>query len=219
VIRRLEDIYNVRPFNQQTAQSLTELYLLVNACQPRTILELGAGTRSSTLALAAATATLSSKCKIYSLDISPISFQEFRTQHFSDLKFGPVTDIQENAVNFLIPAKWKRPLFILYDAHDDDIPGSIISSHAIDHWFPHLSGQVVAVHDCSVFSADYAESFANHYTDAVHFSGRRVVGFREVTPLVRWMNDRRVDLHRPGDELKELGFEGHDSSLIYFLVP
>jgi hypothetical protein len=68
VIRQLEDIYNVRPFPHQTAQSLTELYLLVLALRPRTIFELGAGSRSSTVALAAASATLR-KCTIYSLDI------------------------------------------------------------------------------------------------------------------------------------------------------
>ena len=219
VIKKLEDIYDVRPFNQQTVQSLTELYLLVSALQPRTILELGAGTRSSTLALATATATLSRECTIYSLDVSPIPFQAFRTTHFPGLTCGQVIDIQQNAVNFLIPTKWKRPLFMLYDAHDGDIPGSIISSHAINHWFPELKGQVVAMHDCSVFSADYGGSFADHYTEAVHFSGRKVVGFPELKALVGWMNDGHVDLCRPGDELQKLGFEGHDSSLIYFVVP
>jgi len=219
VIRRLEDIYGVRPFNQQTAQSLTELYLLVSAVRPRTILELGAGTRSSTLALAAATARLWRPCIIYSLDISPIPFKPFTKQNFPKLRFGPVIDIQENAVNFMIPASWKRPLFMLYDAHDCDIPGSIISSHAIDNWFPQLSGQVVAVHDCSVFPADYDRTFEEHYTEALHFSGRKVVGFPEVIPLIGWMNHRGVDLCRPGDELKRLGFEAHDSSLVYFVAP
>src|SRR5262245_45252233 len=58
VIARLEDIYQVHPFNQQTAQSLTELFALVQATQPRTIFELGAGSRSSTLALSLAVARM-----------------------------------------------------------------------------------------------------------------------------------------------------------------
>ncbi len=219
VIGKLEDIYKVRPFNHQTAQSLTELYLLVLALQPRTIFELGAGSRSSTLALAAASAALPRECEIYSLDISPVPFKAFANQHFPDLKFGPVTDIQQNAVKFFIPANWKYPLFMLYDAHDEDVPDSIISSHAIAHWLPRLSGQSVAVHDCSIFPANYAGSFASHYTEAVHFSGRKVVGYAETAPLVAWMNQWQVDFCRPGDELQALGFEGHDSSLIYFRVP
>ena len=219
VIRKLEEIYGVRPFQHQTAQSLTELYLLVLALQPRTVFELGAGSRSSTLALAAASATLSRECRIFSVDISPIPFKAFVDQHFPGIRFGPVTDIQQNAVNFLIPGRWKFPLLMLYDAHDDDVPNSIISSHAIAHWLPRLSGQVVAMHDCSVFPANYTGSFASSYTEAVHFSGRKVVGFAETAPLVAWMNERQVDFCRPGDELQELGFEGHDSSLIYFTVP
>ena len=218
VIRQLEDIYNIRPFPHQTAQSLTELYLLVRALRPRTIFELGAGSRSSTVALAAASATLR-KCRIYSLDICPTPFKGFADQYFPALKFGPVTDIQQNAVEFLIPGAWKFPLLMLYDAHDDDLPNSVISSHAITRWLPRLSGQVVAIHDCSVFPADYAGTFASSYTEAVHFSGRKVVGFAETAPLISWMNERRVDFCRPGDELQELGFDGHDSSLIYFRVP
>lgn len=219
VIRKLEDIYNSRPFPQQTAQSLTEMYLLVLALQPRTIFELGAGSRSSTLALATASATLPHECRTYSLDISPVPFEAFKNQHFPDLKFGPVTDIRQNAVTFSIPAEWKYPLLMLYDAHDGDIPDGIISSHAIAHWFPRLSGQFVAMHDCSIFPANYTGSFASHYTEAVHFSGRKVVGFAETAPLVAWMNQRKVDFFRPGDELQALGFEGHDSSLIYFRAP
>lgn len=218
VIRKLEEIYGVRPFQHQTAQSLTELYLLVLALRPRTIFELGAGSRSSTVALAAASAILR-KCRIYSLDICPTPFKAFADQHFPAVKFGPVTDIQQNAVEFLIPDAWKFPLLMLYDAHDDDVPNSVISSHAIAHWLPRLSGQVVAMHDCSVFPANYTGSFASSYTEAVHFSGRKVVGFAETAPLVAWMNERHVNFCRPGDELQELGFEGHDSSLIYFTVP
>jgi hypothetical protein len=59
VIGRLEEIYQVRPFNQQIAQSLTELLALVQAVRPRTIFELGAGTRSSTIALSLAAAQMS----------------------------------------------------------------------------------------------------------------------------------------------------------------
>ena len=56
VIAKLEDIYDIRPFDAQSAQSLLELWLLVVTIRPRTMFELGRGMRSSMIALTLAAA-------------------------------------------------------------------------------------------------------------------------------------------------------------------
>src|SRR5262245_51325463 len=151
IIARLEDIYQVRPFNQQTAQSLTELFALVQAMKPRTIFELGAGSRSSTLALALAAARMSTKPPIFSLDVAPVDFRSLARTHFPELRFAKVHDIPMEATRFSIPHKWDHPIFMLYDAHDDDLPGVKIFPHARATWFPAMPDAVIAVHDCSVY--------------------------------------------------------------------
>src|SRR5688572_4278166 len=103
IIARLEVAYQVRPFNQQTAQSLTELFALVQATQPRVIFELGAGSRSSTLALSLAAVRMSPKPPIFSLDVAPVDFQSLTTTHFPDLRFAPVHDVAMEATRFIIP--------------------------------------------------------------------------------------------------------------------
>ncbi len=218
-ISRLESIYNVRPFNQQSAGSLLELYLLTLAITPKTIVEIGTGTRSSTLALALAAGQLTTPSTIYGIDISPGDFGKLTRTYFPDFRFGRVNDLSLNLADFDIPADWDRPLLMLYDAHDNDIPGVVISSHAIAHWFPKLQGQVVMVHDCSVYPADQVLHLDGEHVSARHFSGRQVAGFFEVEPIVQWMNANSVPLNCPGDELVDLGFERLDSSLIYFSVP
>ena len=52
IINDLENIYSKRPFDQQNAASLLQLWLLVNYVRPRSIFELGTGSRASTIALA-----------------------------------------------------------------------------------------------------------------------------------------------------------------------
>ncbi len=108
---------------------------------------------------------------------------------------------------------------MLYDAHDGDLPGVVISKHAITRWFPRLAGQTIAVHDCSVRASDDGIDYPPPHVKAVHWSGRAVIGYAEVVPLVSWMNRERIDFWRPGDELETLGLPGQDSSLIAFTMP
>jgi hypothetical protein len=219
IIGKLEDIFDVRPFNQQSAQSLLEMYLLVKATRPKTIIEIGCGTRSSTVALGIAGAELENDCTLYGVDIAPSDFQSFSKTHFPDLSFCRVVDIPTDATKFTIPDSWKRPILMLYDAHDGDIEGSVISTHAVSQWFPKLSGMTVAVHDCSVVPGDWNQPVEKTHRVAQHFSDRKIVGFGEVLTLVDWMNSNRVDFYRPGDELTEMSFDGGGSSLIYFIAP
>jgi len=221
VIRKLEFIYGLHPFNQQSVQSLVEMFLLVNAYSPRSIVELGAGTRSSTIALSSAAAALP-RCQVLSIDINPGCFHAFACKHFSEFEFAPVNDMQMNIADLAYNNPIRslpRPIFLLLDAHDDDIPGVKVFDNVRDHAFPILSKQLVAVHDCSVFPSDADPAVPRTHVKMRHFSGRILVGYGEVIPLVEWMNRMQVDFHRPGDELLSLGFPGNDSSLIYFSIP
>jgi hypothetical protein len=214
VISKLEDIYDRRPFNQQTTQSLTELFLLVKILNPSTVFEVGCGTRSSTIAL-----SLPLNAPVYSIDISPVDFDALMKTNFPGLSYSPVRSIATNAVDFKIPKEWKGPIFTLYDAHDDDLPGVKIFEYALKEWFSRLRGSVVAFHDCSVSDhlIEYPASSTHH--SARHFSGRYINGYGEVIPMVEWMNKNEIDFYRPGDDLKALGFGGHDSSLICVGIP
>lgn len=215
IIARLEDIYQIRPFNQQTAQSLTELFGLVQAAQPRTIFELGAGTRSSTLALSLAAAQMSPSPPIFSLDVAPVSFRTLTKRHFPDLRFAPVHDITMEATRFRIPDQWTHPIFMLYDAHDDDLPGIKIFPHAARLWFPVLSGALVAVHDCSVYPEPQTD-LAPHYHQAVYASDVTLVGYGEVPDLVAFLREQALPLGLPGREMETLQVGGEGTSLVYF---
>jgi hypothetical protein len=217
VIRKLEDIYDIRPFGAQSAQSLLELWLLVVTIRPRTVFELGCGMRSSTIALALAAAEVP-ECRVCGVDIAPIDFPRFASQHFPDLRFGPVVDTAVEATAFEIPDQWPRPILMLYDAHDGGVPGKIISRHAIAKWFPKLAGQTVAIHDCLVVSPDFVLP-TERFAKAMHWSGRCIAGFGEVQHLVEWMNREHIDFWRPGDELEQLILAGSDSCLIALTLP
>ncbi len=217
VISRLESVYNVRPFNQQTAQSLTELFALVQAVRPRTIFENGAGSRSSTIALAMAAAQLSPPPTILSIDIAPVPFDSFARTHFPDLQFGPVHDIAIEATQFQIPEGCAPPVFMLYDAHDDDLPGIKIFPHARRAWFPTLRGAVVAVHDCSVYPEP--QIGLDSYCQAVYRPGVTLVGYGEVPQLVEYLQEKAIPLELPGAEMQVLGIGGEGTSLVYFQLP
>jgi hypothetical protein len=218
IIARLEEIYQVRPFNQQTAQSLTELFALVQAMQPRTIFELGAGSRSSTLALSLAAARMSTRPPIFSLDVAPVDFQSLATTHFPELRFAPVHDITMEATRFSIPLKWDHPIFMLYDAHEDDLPGVKIFPHAKTGWFPAMPGAVIAVHDCSVYPELQAD-LPQPYHQAVYAPDVTLAGYGEVPGLVEFLHEKALPLGLPGREMELLGIGGEGTSLVYFRLP
>jgi hypothetical protein len=218
VIGRLEEIYQVRPFNQQTAQSLTELFALVHAVQPRTIFELGAGTRSSTIALSLAAAQISPHPSIFSLDVAPVDFPSLTQAHFPHLRLAPVHDVALEATRFRIPTTWEHPMFMLYDAHDDDLPGIKIFPHAKTAWFPAMPGAVIAVHDCSVYPEPQTE-LAQYYHQATYAPDITLVGYGEVPGLVEFLRQKGLLLGLPGKEMDALGIGGEGTSLVYFRLP
>lgn len=214
VINKLEEVYNIKPFNQQSAQSLTELYLIAKCVEPKTIIELGCGTRSSTIALTVAAQEISD-CTVYGVDISPVNFPSLMEKHFPEVKYTRPIDFSINAVDFEIDPSWKKPILFFYDAHDDDIPGVKIFPYAQEHWFPHLENQILVIHDCSVSDDPCVDS--DHYA-AQHFSGKYIKGFKEVIPMTEWLNSLRLPFYRPNDELNMLGLAERDTSLIYVLL-
>ena len=218
IIALLEDIYQVHPFNQQTAQSLTELFALVQATLPRTIFELGAGSRSSTLALSLAAARMSTRPPIFSLDVAPVDFPSLTTRHFPDLRFAPVHDIAMEATQFSIPRKWDHPILMLYDAHDDDLPGIKIFPHARTAWFPAMPGALIAVHDCSVYP-ELQPNLPEPYRQAVYAPDVTLAGYGEVPGLVEFLHQKALPLGLPGREMESLGIGGEGTSLVYFRLP
>jgi hypothetical protein len=218
VIAQLEEIYEVRPFNQQTAQSLTELFALVQACKPRTIFELGAGSRSSTIALALAAQGLAHRPPTFSIDVAPVDFRSFSRTHFRRLRLAPVHDIATEATRFRIPKEWQHPILMLYDAHDDDLPGIKIFPHAMSAWFPSMSGALIAVHDCSVYPAPQ-QGLADFYHQAVYAPEITLVGYGEVPGLVEFLREQALPLGLPGREMEALGIGGEGTSLVYFRLP
>jgi hypothetical protein len=210
IISVLEEHYNIKPFSQQTAQSLTELFLIVKILKPSTIFELGCGTRSSTIALSQA---IEKGC-LYGIDFSPVNFDELVNKSFPGMIHAPVIDHTMNAVDFFVPKTWERPIFTLYDAHDDDLPGIKIFPHAEKMWFPELKNSIVAFHDCTITDQLIIyPSESDHYSSK-HFNGRYISGYGESVSLTKWMNKSKIDFYRPGDDLTKLGFTGNQSSLI-----
>ncbi len=195
------------------------MFLVTLAIQPKTIIEIGTGTRSSTLALALASSLLPSPCTVFGVDIQPVNFNELIHNHFREFKFGKVENIITDLTKFFIPETWERPLLMLYDAHDFDLPGSIISTHALHNWFPDLASQVVMIHDFSVVSADREYTLDSEHISADHHSGIRIVGYHEVNPLIQWMNKKKIPLDDPLSDLYDLGFNDLSSSLLCFNVP
>jgi hypothetical protein len=218
IIGRFEDIYDVRPFNQQTAQSLTELFALVLATRPRTIFELGAGSRSSTVALSMAAAHMPEPPALFSLDVAPVDFPSLAARHFSDLRLAPVHDIAMEASRFQVPRTWQHPIFMLYDAHDDDLPGIEIFGHARTSWFTAMPGAVVAVHDCSVYAEPHP-NLPRPYHQAVYAPDVTLAGYGEVPGLVGYLHDNALALGLPGREMDQLGVGGEGTSLVYFRLP
>jgi hypothetical protein len=215
IISVLEEHYNMKPFNQQTAQSLTELFLLVKTLKPVTIFELGCGTRSSTIALSKA---LEKGC-LHGIDFSPVNFDELVSKAFPGMIHAPVIDHAMNAVDFFIPKNWERPIFTLYDAHDNDLPGIKIFPHAKEKWFPELKGSIVAFHDCTVTHHLLTFPLGSDHYSSKHFSGRYISGYGESISLTEWLNKNNFDFYRPGDDLEKLGFPGDQTSIICVEIP
>jgi hypothetical protein len=211
VIARYEDIYNIHPFSQQSGQSLTELYLLVKAFSPKTIIELGCGSRSSTFALSVAARELGD-CNLFGIDINPVDFPSLMKRHFSHISYTAPQDIKVDASTFLLDDLLKPPVLLFYDAHDGDLPGVNISNHAIHNWFPKLKGQLIAFHDFSVAVDPQVDS---SHVASQHFSGRYLKGYAEVISLTEWMNSQHIQFFRPAEELAQLGLIDTGSSLIY----
>jgi len=160
----------------------------------------------------------SSPRPIISVDVNPSDFTQFAATHFPELRLAQVTDVCAEATAFRIPTNCGARVLMLYDAHDDDLPGIKIFPHARDVWFPAMPGAVIAVHDCSVFPQPQTnlESF---YHQAVYDADVTLVGFGEVPGLVQYLREQRLGLGLPGREMETLRVGGEGTSLVYFHLP
>lgn len=222
ILSKYESVYN-RKQAEQNVYSLTALYLLVKIIKPKTILEVGCGLRYSTIALSLAAAELNYDLKIFGVSIDMSNFNAFMVLNFPDMKYVPVTDFQMNAIDFSIDDKWEKPIFVFYDAHDDNKLGKI-SHHAINNWFPKLSNQYIALHDFGV-SCNTTDSIAEGQVSKAHFSGQILYGYPEAPVFVDWMNKNTVRFSQVDEEFRKIGFpikskeSDSGTGLIYFNIP
>jgi hypothetical protein len=76
---------------------------------------------------------------------------------------------------------------IFYDIHD--LPDKSLIDLFFSNWVKNFHG-IIMFHDVSVVPLSYKDK-TNQFS-AVHFSGKRLCGFREVIPLVKKLNDSNI---------------------------
>ncbi len=223
--RLLEELNHSGVEILQNPWDMASLALLVRMVRPKTIVEIGSGSRASTLALASSAAGLNNGCRLLGIDILPHrSFTALCSGAFPDLPCCPVNDVQMDARLFEIDGDLANPVLMFYDVHD--VPGEPpISQHAINRWFPRLSGETVAVHDCIPARADFPRALHGEKVLADdrmfgflarHFSGKNFVGYAEMPVLIEYLNDRQQDILLATDDWRAMGYPDASTSVSYF---
>jgi hypothetical protein len=147
-----------------------------------------------------------------------VDFQSLTKTHFPDDRFAPVHDIAMEATRFIIPHNWEHPIFMLYDAHDNDLPG-------IKNLSPRDKLMVSCDARCSHRGARLqrisgtASELAPPYHQAVYAPDVTLAGYGEVPAFGRFSPSEDVDSGFPGREMEVLGIGGEGTSLVYFRLP
>jgi len=192
-------------YNDQTVESLTRLVELVHHYKPTKIIELGTlfGLSLRTWLVA------SPSVNVTAIDLS---FEHlFRSQSSIPLNSSRVTFFEQNILTIDFSHLWEpsdRVLFYV-DAHDE--PDVLIMNHLLQNAFPILpQGSVVAVDDIWYNTKTLSHAKALDLFDKVRYEadpllcldfsyapywkGGSFLGFREVVPLMEWVNRNRVNL-------------------------
>ncbi len=198
-------------YRDQSAASLESLAALVRGHAPTIIVELGTlsgmSTRAWTLSLPNA--------RIHAVDLSFKAFWK-ANEHFP-VDTSRITFHEQNILAMDFKSLWSagdRVLFFV-DAHD--LPSVPIMRHVLKNALPHLPKDSLVVVDDIWFSQerlgpdnvqeyfdkfllgqiDELQCFTGHY--APYHKGGSFMGFREVLPLMEFVNSRGINLgNEPG---------------------
>jgi FkbM family methyltransferase len=194
-------------YHDQTPESLNDLVKLVDKYKPTKIVELGtlsglslrtwlsADTNAEIIAIDLSFAPLRQSQQIIPVDLSRVKLleQDILKTDFSQL-WGP-----EDRVLLYVDAR--------------DMPNVPIMDHVLQHAVPLLPEESVVVIDdvwrsetalnsensleflkgVIIREIDHLQCFQGHY--APYWKGGSFFGFREVMPLMNWVNQNKVDLN------------------------
>jgi len=222
--------YNHRPFQQwidtlalaqnrlyyrdQTPESLKTLVDMVHRHNPTKIVELGTLSGLSLRAWLAA----KSEAEIIAVDLSfkaLLKSQKILPADFSKVKF-----LEQDILKTNFSRLWSNSdrMMLYIDAHDTT--NVLIMRHIIDNMIPILpSDSIIIIDDlwhsqqavskdsvCRFFEKiivneiDRLLCFEGYY--APYWKGGFFIGFREVIPLMEWINHNRIELiFRPGNKV------------------
>ncbi len=206
VINVVQHIENRLYYRDQSADSLNSLALLAKTHKPTVIVELGtlSGMSTRTWALALPSA------RMHAVDLAFKAF--WKTNEYFPIDTSRITFHEQNILATDFKALWTasdRVLFFV-DAHDEpDVP---IMQHVLNTALPYLPKDSLVVVDDVWFSKerlgpdnvqdyfnrfllgqiDELQCFTGHY--APYHNGGSFMGFREVLPLLDFVNSRGIEL-------------------------
>jgi len=205
-------------YRDQTPESLNMLVELVHSYKPTKIVELGTLSGFSLRAWLSA----QSEAEVIAIDLSfkPL----FRSQEVLPVELSGVRLLEQDILKTDFRRLWSEEdrVLLYIDAHDQ--LNTSIMTHILDNALPLLpQGSIVTVDDLwycpevltndsvskffeevTINEIDPLQCFEGYY--APYWKGGFFVGFREVVPLVEWINCNNVELIlNPGD--KTITFE------------
>lgn len=200
-------------YRDQTPESLNMLVELVHSYKPTKIVELGTLSGFSLRAWLSA----QSEAEVIAIDLSfkPL----FRSQEVLPVELSGVRLLEQDILKTDFRQLWSEEdrVLLYIDAHDQ--LNTSIMTHILDNALPLLpQGSIVTVDDLwycpevltndsvskffeevTINEIDPLQCFEGYY--APYWKGGFFVGFREVVPLVEWINCNNVELIlNPGDK-------------------
>ena len=200
-------------YRDQTPKSLNMLVELVHRYKPTKIVELGTLSGLSLRAWVAA----KSEAEVIAIDLSfkPL----FKSQEVLPVDLSGVKLLEQDILETDFSRLWSQEdkVLLYIDAHDQ--PNTSIMTHILDNALPLLpQGSIVTVDDLwyspetltndsvskffeevTINAIDPLQCFEGYY--APYWKGGFFVGFREVVPLLEWINCNNVELIlNPGDK-------------------
>lgn len=193
-------------YRDQSSESLTSLEELARQHDPTVIVELGTLSGLSLRAWLKAT----SRARIHAVDLSFKPLRE--TSRYFPVDFSRVVLHEQNILSLDFRGLWDEDDRVLFFVDAHDLPDASIMEHVLSAALPNLpSGSLVVVDDlwhspqrltganCESFfretllaEIDELQCFSGYF--APYHAGGSFMGFREVVPLLEFVNSRGIEL-------------------------